>query len=151
MQCICIASVQPTRPIPRLRARRPLEAGPPAGWDDGVDNMLALAIGFVSLLLLPALGVAGLVKQKVTPVLSVAVFAWLLAGVWALSTGWHAGLPEGRFLRLWMAGLTLGAGLLFVARLRERRKTWRWVRFVMTALTLAVFVKALMSYLATYT
>jgi len=60
-------------------------------------------------------------------------------------------MPEGSFLRLWMAGLTLGAGLLFVARLRERRKTWRWVRFVMTALTLAVFVKALMSYLATYT
>ena len=69
MQCICIASVQPTRPTPRLRARRPLEAGPPAGWDVGVDNMLALAIGFVSLLLLPALGVAGLVKQRVTPVL----------------------------------------------------------------------------------
>jgi len=115
-----------------------------------VDHLLPLAIGFVSLLLLPALGVAGLVKSKVTPVLSVAVFAWLLAGVWALSTGWHAGLPEGRFLRLWMAGLTLGAGLLFVARLRERRKTWRWVRFVMVALTLFVFVKALLAWLDTY-
>jgi hypothetical protein len=116
-----------------------------------VDHLLPLAIGFVSLLLLPALGVAGLVKSKVTPVLSVAVFAWLLAGVWALSTGWNAGLPEARFLRLWMAGLTLGAGLLFVARLRERRKTWRWVRFVMTALTLFVFVKALLAWLDTYT
>jgi len=116
-----------------------------------VDHLLPLVVGFVSLLLLPALGVAGLLKQKVTPVLSAAVFAWLLGGVWALCAGWTAGLSEGRFLRLWMIGLTLGGGLLFVARLRERRKTWRWVRFVMTALTLAVFVKALMSYLATYT
>jgi hypothetical protein len=37
-----------------------------------------------------------------------------------------------------------------VARLRERRKTWRWVRFVMTALTLFVFVKALLAWLDTY-
>ena len=115
-----------------------------------MDDLLPLVVGFVSLLLLPALGVAGLLKQKVTPVLSVAVFAWLLAGVWALAAGWHAGLSEGRFVRLWTIGLTLGAGLLFVARLRERRKTWRWVRFVMTAMTLVVFVKALLAWIDTY-
>jgi hypothetical protein len=127
-----------------------LEGGRAPRWDVGVDDLLPLVIGFVSLLLLPALGVAGIVKQKMTPVLSVAVFAWLLAGVWALSAGWYAGLPETRFLRLWMAGLTLGAGLLFVARLRERRKTWRWVRIAMTLATIAVFVRALVAWLDTY-
>jgi hypothetical protein len=116
----------------------------------GVDDPLALLIGFVSLLLLPSLGLAGLFKQRVTPVLSVVVFVWLLGGAWALTTSWSAGLSAERFLRLWLVGLTLGAGLLFVARLRERRKTWRWVRFAMAAMTVAVFAKALLAYIATY-
>jgi hypothetical protein len=111
---------------------------------------LPLVVGFVSLLLLPALGVAGLFRQKVTPVLSGLLFAWLLAGVWALSTGWHAGLPQQRFLRLWLVGLVLGGGLLFIARLREKRRTWKWVRLVLGAMTLVVFVRALMAYIQTY-
>jgi|GEM_PF-5283472 len=116
----------------------------------GVETPLAMLVGFVSLLLLPSLGLAGLFKQRLTPVLSVVVFVWLLGGVWALSANWHAGLSEDRFLRLWLVGLTVGAGLLFVARLRERRKTWRWVRFAMAAMTIAVFVKALLAYLHTF-
>ena len=115
-----------------------------------MDDLPTLAIGFVSLLLLPALGVAGLFRQKVTPVLSAAMFLWLLGGVWALSTGWHAGLTEARFLRLWLVGLTLGGGLLLVARLREKRRTWRWIRFALALATVAVFVRALMSFLHTY-
>lgn len=115
----------------------------------GVDP-LALVVGFVSLLLLPSLGVAGLFRQKVTPILSGLVFLWLLGGAWALSTGWNAGLGDARFLRLWLVGLTLGGGLLLVARLREKRKTWRLIRLVMAVMTVAVFVRALMSYLHTY-
>ncbi len=115
-----------------------------------MDSALALVVGFMSLLLLPSLGLAGLFRQRMTPVLSVVVFVWLLGGAWALSAQWHAGLTADRFLRLWLVGLTLGAGLLFVARLRERRKTWRWVRFVMAAMTIAVFVKALLAYVDTF-
>ena len=115
-----------------------------------MNDAAALAIGFVSLLLLPALGVAGMFKQKVTPVLGGVIFLWLLGGVWALSAGWHAGLTEARFLRLWLVGLTLGGGLYLVARLREKRKTWKWIRFVLTLMTVAVFVRALISFLHTY-
>jgi hypothetical protein len=115
-----------------------------------MNELAALAIGFVSLLLLPALGVAGLFKQRIAPVLGVLMFLWLLGGVWALSTGWHAGLTEARFLRLWLVGLTLGGGLLLVARLREKRRTWRWVRLALAALTVIVFVRALMEFLKTY-
>lgn len=78
------------------------------------------------------------------------MFLWLLGGVWALSTGWHAGLPEARFLKLWLVGLTLGGGLLMVARLREKRRTWRWVRLLLAALTVIVFVRALLAWLHTY-
>ena len=115
-----------------------------------MNELAALLIGFVSLLLLPALGVAGLFKQKVTPVLGGVVFLWLLGGVWALSAGWHAGLTEARFLRLWLLGLTLGGGLYLVARLREKRKTWKWIRLALAVVTVAVFVRALISFLQTY-
>jgi len=115
-----------------------------------MTDPLPLIIGFVSLLLLPALGVAGLFRQKVTPVLSALLFAWLLGGVWALSTGWNAGLPAQRFLKLWLLGLVLGGGLLFIARLREKRRTWMWVRLVLGAMTVIVFIRALMEYVHTF-
>ncbi|MGQ0553567.1 MAG: hypothetical protein ACT4PU_10150 [Planctomycetota bacterium] len=115
-----------------------------------MDDLLPMLLGFVSLLLLPALGVAGLFKQRVTPWLSAAMFAWLLGGVWALSTGWHPGYTKDRFLRVWLVGLTLGGGLLLVARLREKRKTWRWIRWALAAATIFVFVRALQTYLETW-
>jgi hypothetical protein len=115
-----------------------------------MPDPVPLVVGFVSLLLLPALGVAGLFRQKVTPVLSAVLFAWLLGGVWALSTGWDAGLPEQRFLSLWLVGLVLGGGLLFVARIREKRRTWKWVRLAMAATTVVVFVRALMAYVDSF-
>jgi hypothetical protein len=115
-----------------------------------VNDFAALAVGFVSLLLLPALGVAGLFKQKVTPVLGGVIFVWLLGGAWALSTGWHAGLTEARFLRLWLAGLVLGGGLYLIARLREKRKTWKWIRLALAVATVVVFVRAVIAFLGTY-
>ncbi len=115
-----------------------------------MSDPVPLVIGFVSLLLLPALGVAGLFKQKLTPVLSAMLFAWLMGGAWALSTGWHAGLQEQAFLRLWLVGLVLGGGFLFIARLREKRRTWKWVRLALGAMTVIVFVRAVMAYVSTY-
>jgi hypothetical protein len=116
----------------------------------GLDDLATPVIGFASLLLLPALGVAALLRQRVTPWLQGAVFVWLLGGVWALSSGWTAGYTEERFLRLWLLGLVLGGGLLLVAHLRERRRTWRWIRLAMALATLAVFVRALLAWLRTY-
>jgi len=115
-----------------------------------VTDPLPLVLGFVSFLLLPALGVAGLFRQRITPVLSALLFAWLLGGVWALSSGWRAGLPEERFLRLWLVGLVLGGGLLFIAKVREKRRTWKWVRLVLGAMTVIVFVRALLAYVRTF-
>jgi hypothetical protein len=115
-----------------------------------MDDLATPLVGFASLLLLPALAVAALLKQKVTPWLQAAVFLWLLGGVWALSSGWSAGYTPDRFLRLWLTGLVLGGGLLLVAHLREKRRTWRWIRLAMVLATLAVFVRALLAYLKTY-
>jgi hypothetical protein len=127
-----------------------LEAGPDPRWDGTVDHLAPLLIGFVSLLLIPSLGVINLFKKPVTPILSAAMFVWLLGGVWALSTGWHAGLGHDRFLRLWLLGLTVGGGFLLVARLREKRRAWKWIRLAMTAATIVVFIRALITYLDTF-
>jgi hypothetical protein len=129
---------------------RPLKRRGAPGAMVRVHDLPLLALGFVSLLLLPALGVAGLFKQKLTPILGGVIFIWLLGGVWALSSGWHAGMTEARFLRLWLVGLTLGGGLYLVARLREKRRTWKWIRLLMTVTTVVVFVRALYSFFKTY-
>lgn len=115
-----------------------------------MESLAPLAVGFVSLLLIPSLGVLALFRRRVTPVLGAALVAWVLGGLWAAATGWHPGGSEERFRRLWLAGLAVGFGLFLVARLREKRGTWRWVRLTMAALTVTVFVRALLTYLHAY-
>jgi hypothetical protein len=117
-----------------------------------VHDLGPLVLGFLTLLLIPALGVAGLTRKRLTPVLSLVVAAWGAVGAWALVSSQPAvlGISRGRFVKLWVAGLILGLGFLLVARLREKRKTWRWIKLVMAAATLAAFARALWTYLNTY-
>jgi hypothetical protein len=117
-----------------------------------VDDLGPLVIGFLTLLLIPALGVAGLTRKRLTPVLSLVVATWGAVGAWALISP-HAvvlGMARARFLKLWVVGLILGFGFLLVARLRERRRTWRWVKLAMAVATLAAFAKGLWAYLNAY-
>ncbi|HZM00157.1 MAG TPA: hypothetical protein VFD43_07900 [Planctomycetota bacterium] len=117
-----------------------------------MDELGPLVIGFLTLLLIPAIGVANLTRKRLTPLLALVVAAWGAVGAWALlwSRPVVLGIPRARFLRLWIAGLILGFGFLLVARLRERRKTWRWIKLAMVAATLAAFAKGLWTYLHTY-
>lgn len=111
-----------------------------------------LVLGFLTLLLIPALGVANMTRKRLTPLLSLVVAAWGAVGAWALVSSQPVvlGIARPRFLKLWIAGLILGFGFLLVARLRERRKTWRWIKLAMAAATVAAFAKGLWTYLSTY-
>lgn len=117
-----------------------------------MDDFAPLVIGFLTLLLIPALGVAGMTRKRLTPVLSLVVAAWGGVGAWMLisSTPSVFGIPRSRFTKLWIAGLILGFGFLLVAQLREKRKTWRWIKLAMMVATLAAFARALWTYLNTY-
>ena len=111
-----------------------------------------LVIGFLTLLLIPALGVANMTRKRLTPLLSLVVGVWGAVGAWALVSSQPVvlGIARPRFLKLWVAGLILGFGFLLVARLRERRKTWRWIKLAMAVATIAAFAKGLWTYLSTY-
>jgi hypothetical protein len=121
-------------------------------WDGRVDDLGPLVLGFLTLLLIPALGVANMTRKRLTPLLSLVVGAWGAVGAWVLISSRPVvlGISRPRFLKLWVAGLILGFGFLLVARLRERRKTWRWIKLAMAAATLAAFARALWVYLQTY-
>ena len=117
-----------------------------------VHDVGPLVIGFLTLLLIPTIGVAGLTRKKLTPLLSIVVAAWGAIGAWALISSQPEvlGIARARFLKLWVAGLILGFGFLLVARLRERRKTWRWIKLALAVVSVVAFAKALLTYLDTY-
>jgi len=117
-----------------------------------VDDLGPLVLGFLTLLLIPAIGVASLTRRRLTPLLSLIVAGWGAVGAWTLISSRPVvlGIPRARFLRLWVAGLILGFGFLLVARLRERRRTWRWIRLAMAVATLAAFARGVWIYLSSY-
>ncbi|HYN63245.1 MAG TPA: hypothetical protein VES36_01465 [Candidatus Limnocylindrales bacterium] len=117
-----------------------------------MDDLGPLVLAFLTLLLIPALGVANMTRKRLTPLLSLVVAAWGAVGAWVLISSRPVvlGIARPRFFKLWVAGLILGFGFLLVARLRERRKTWRWIKLALAAATLAAFARALWVYLHTY-
>ena len=90
--------------------------------------MLAdLATGFVTLLLLPLLGVIGLLQKRAIPLLAWTLGLWAAFGTWALLSEHTFAWSRERFLRGWLLGLGLGAafllggGVSFAAPVAEAR------------------------------
>lgn len=110
-------------------------------------DLSAVGRDFVLLLLLPTLGVLGLMHKRAVPVLRWTLVAWLALGAGALLTGNTLGWTAGRFLRLWLLGAGLGAAFLAVAVLRTHRRIKPWLKLGLGLLTLLAFARALMLFL----
>ena len=115
-----------------------------------IGHLPELASGFVSLLLLPTLGVVGLMNRRAIPLLGWTLFAWAVLGGVALWTH-HTWLwSQGRFLRGWALGLGLGTAFLFVAVLNQDRRVKPWIRLALALLTVAVFARSLLEFVRRY-
>lgn len=115
-----------------------------------IGDLPELASGFVSLLLLPTLGVVGLMHKRAIPVLGWTLVAWGVLGAVALATGHTLMWSQGRFLRIWALGLGLGAAFLFVALLNRDKRVKPWIRLGLALLTLAVFARSLYEFVTRY-
>lgn len=115
-----------------------------------LENLPELLLGFVSLLLLPTLGVLGLMQKRAIPVLAWTLALWTLVGGILLYTHETLGWSENRFLRGWVLGLGLGTAFLVIAALRNHKKVAPWLKLVLALLTVAVFVRSLGEFLKRY-
>ncbi|MCC7013134.1 MAG: hypothetical protein IT454_11275 [Planctomycetes bacterium] len=108
------------------------------------------ALGFVTLLLLPFLGVLGLLRKRALPWLGGATAAWALAGgVYGL--GLAADDPSrAPFLRAWRVGLALGLAFFAVAWIVRRPRVARGLKWAFALSSIAVFARALYLYLHAY-
>ncbi|NOT29994.1 MAG: hypothetical protein HOP15_06045 [Planctomycetes bacterium] len=116
-----------------------------------IGDLPELASGFVSLLLLPTLGVVGLMHRRAIPVLAWTLVAWLVLGALALWTEHTLEWSRERFLRGWLLGLGLGAVILLIAVLKQDRRVKPWIRLVLALVTMAVFTRSLLEFVDRYT
>lgn len=108
-------------------------------------------LGFLSLLLLPVIGVLSLTKRKLSPALVALAAVWLALGALALIAGvpqWVVG-PAGQpqFWARWSIGMFLLLAIVLVAKLRERKKYRRWIEFALALLALLTFARGLFVFL----
>src|SRR5262245_63284354 len=87
-----------------------------------------LASAFVTLLLLPTLGVLGLMQKRAIPVLAWTLVGWASLGGLALYTHHTLDWSRRHFLRGYLLGLGLGLAFLLVAYLRNNPKIAPWLK-----------------------
>jgi hypothetical protein len=111
-----------------------------------IGDLPELASGFVSLLLLPTLGVVGLLHRRALPLLGWTLVAWLVLGALGAWTGHTGPWSRERFLHGWLLGAGLGAAFLGIALLNQDRRVKPWIRFGLALLTVAVFARSLLEF-----
>ena len=115
-----------------------------------IGNLPELASGFVSLLLLPTLGVVGLMHRRAVQVLGWTLLTWLVLGTVALWTHYTWKWSENRFMQGWVLGLGLGAAFFLIALLYRDERVAPWIRFALALVTIAVFLRSLMEFVQHY-
>jgi len=116
-----------------------------------IGDLPELASGFVSLLLLPTLGVVGLMHRKAIPALAWTLLGWAVLGGVLLLTHHTLVWSETRFRRGWLLGMGLGAAFLAIALLHQDRRIKPWIRLGLACLTIAVFARSLWEFVERYT
>ena len=115
-----------------------------------MDHWFEAVVAFVTLLVLPFLGVLGLLKRRAQPWLLGTLAIWLVVGAVALSNDSWTGADRPRWVRIYALGLVLGLAFLTIEKLRRKRAVARWLKLVLAAITLAAFVRALMLFASAY-
>jgi hypothetical protein len=115
-----------------------------------VNTIPEIANAFVTLLLMPLLGVTGLVQKRALPVLAWTLGLWGAFGVWALVTEHTFEWSEERFLRGWLFVLGLGLVFLLVAWLRNQRKVSPWIKIALGGVTITLFLRGLFLFAGRY-
>jgi len=113
----------------------------------GANQLPDLGHDFVALLLLPTLGVLGLMHRRAIPVLRWTLIGWVVFGAGALASGHTFSWSTGRFVRVWLLGIALGAAFLAIAVLRNNRRVKPWLKVGLALLTLLAFARALTVFL----
>lgn len=108
------------------------------------DALHSLGRDFFVLLLLPTLGVLGLMNRRALPLLRWTLAGWVAFGLLALLSGRTFGWGTDLFLRRWLLGVALGAAFLAVATLRNHRRVKPWLKVGLALLTLLAFARALL-------
>jgi hypothetical protein len=121
-----------------------------AGAAPAAERTALAALGFVTILLFPLLGVLGLLKDRAIPWLACSLAAWTAAGAALIYSRVDLPIGRQRLLDVWLLGVALGATFLAVAWLRKQRRVSRWVKLAMGVLTLCVFAKALLDFVRLY-
>jgi hypothetical protein len=115
-----------------------------------MGDLPELASGFVSLLLLPTLGVIGLMHRRAIQVLAWTMVVWLVLGAVALCTHHTLMWSQNRFLHGWVLGLVLGLSFIGIAYLHRDKRVAPWIRLGLALLTVAVFVRSLLQFMQRY-
>jgi len=115
-----------------------------------LSDLPELTSGFVTLLLLPTLGVIGLMNRRAVAVLGWTLVAWLVLGAIALWTHYTWKWSENRFLHGWALGLGLGSAFLLIAVLNRDKRVAPWFRVGLALVTVTVFVRSLVQFLERY-
>jgi hypothetical protein len=115
-----------------------------------VGDLQDLASGFVTLLLLPTLGVLGLMQKRAIPVLGWTLALWTVLGGTALYAHHTFQWSQNRFLHGWLMGLGLGTTFLIIALMRNNPRIAPWLKFGLALVTLAVFAQSLLRFLERY-
>ncbi len=118
-----------------------------------MDGLPEIVVAFVTLLLLPTLGVLGLLEKRAIPVLAWTLGIWAAIGAWVILA--EPRLPfldwgEKRFLHTWVFGLCLGGTFLVIAWLRSQPRVANWLKLVLGVVTVTVFLRSLYAFVMSY-
>lgn len=112
--------------------------------------MQQAAVGFVTLLLLPFLGVLGLFRKRALPWLAAFTVLWGVLGWIALGALDPHDAARAQWFRAWRIGLALGAAFFAVAWVARRPRIARTLKFAFAITSLVVFLRALYLFVNAY-
>jgi hypothetical protein len=115
-----------------------------------VDSGLQSVLGFFTLLLLPFLGIMGLLRKRAVPWLAAFAVLWTCGGFLALQSLERASPDRAPLERAWRVGTFLALAFLGTAWLVRRRSVARWLKFAFATAAVVGFLRALYLYVNAY-